>query len=165
MNFNGEVLGIAQFCSLSFGDDFSLRSLGGKYKIAAHWQVGATREFDQEGCTLVEEEREKGNVHLGSKREKKKGGELVECRGHQGRERPTIINRERRLSFGKSFGHFTISTLVLLSCLAKTTMLFSTRDFRAKIPPLPLVNFECHPRGVRRSPSSCFSRSYIANHF
>ena len=51
------------------------------------------------------------------------------------------------LTFGIFF-HFTISTLVLSSCLAKTTVLFNTRNFRAGIPPLPSVNFECHPRRV-----------------
>ena len=87
--FIGEVLGIAQFCSSSFKYDFGLRSLGEKARLQLIGKWGA-------------QERQKGNAHLWSKREKKKRDELVESGGLQGRERPTIINREKRLSFGKS---------------------------------------------------------------
>lgn len=89
MKFTGEVLVIAQFCSLSLRYDFYLRRLSEKARLHLIGKWGS-------------QERQKWNADLWSKRDKKKGDELVESRGHQGRERPTIINRDRRLSFGGS---------------------------------------------------------------
>ena len=76
-----------------------------KRQLTAQWNVGPQdREFDQEGCVLVEQNREKGKYALVARKiEKEKESELGESGGHQGSKRPAIINRGLPFGYLGSF--------------------------------------------------------------